>query len=60
MSHLAFRAIIMSLCLSLVACAGTQNRHTDPENDPWEGINRKVFEPDTRVKQIWLMPPHRA
>jgi len=32
------------LCsLLLTACAGTQNRHTDPVNDPWEGFNRKVY-----------------
>ncbi len=31
------------LSLLLTACAGTQNRHTDPENDPWEGFNRKVY-----------------
>lgn len=31
------------LCLFLSACAGTQNQHTDPVNDPWEGFNRKVF-----------------
>ena len=24
-------------------CAGTQSRNTDPENDPWEGFNRKVY-----------------
>ncbi len=30
------------LALCLAACAGTQNRHTDPENDPWEGFNRKM------------------
>jgi phospholipid-binding lipoprotein MlaA len=34
-------ALILSLFLT--ACAGTQNRHTDPENDPWEGFNRKVY-----------------
>ena len=33
--------ILFSLLLS--ACAGTASRHTDPENDPWEGYNRKVF-----------------
>ena len=27
----------------MTACAGTQNQHTDPENDPWEGFNRKVY-----------------
>lgn len=29
--------------LVLAGCANTQNRHTDPVNDPWEGYNRKVF-----------------
>jgi phospholipid-binding lipoprotein MlaA len=27
----------------LAGCAGTQSRNTDPENDPWEGYNRKVY-----------------
>jgi phospholipid-binding lipoprotein MlaA len=31
------------LCLLLSACAGTQNRHTDPEGDPWEGFNRNIY-----------------
>ena len=31
------------LSLLLSACAGTQSRNTDPENDPWEGFNRKVY-----------------
>ena len=35
--------IALLLCLLLSACAGTQNRHTDPENDPWEGFNRKMY-----------------
>ena len=34
---------LLVLSLILAGCAGTQNRHTDPENDPWEGYNRKVF-----------------
>ena len=34
---------IALLSLLLSACAGTQNRNTDPENDPWEGFNRKVY-----------------
>ncbi len=34
-------AVLISLLLS--ACAGTQSRHTDPKNDPWEGFNRKVY-----------------
>ncbi len=36
--------ISVLLCaLLLVGCAGTQNRHTDPINDPWEGFNRKAY-----------------
>jgi len=35
--------ILILLSLLLAGCAGTQNRHTDPENDPWEGFNRKVY-----------------
>ncbi|MDX2427235.1 MAG: MlaA family lipoprotein, partial [Xanthomonadales bacterium] len=31
------------LALLLAGCAGTQSRNTDPENDPWEGYNRKVY-----------------
>ncbi len=31
------------LSLLIAGCAGTQNRHTDPENDPWEGFNRKIY-----------------
>ncbi len=40
-----FSSLTITVILSLVltACAGTQNRHTDPENDPWEGFNRKVY-----------------
>lgn len=34
---------IIMLALLLAGCAGTQSRNTDPENDPWEGYNRKVF-----------------
>jgi phospholipid-binding lipoprotein MlaA len=34
---------ITLLCLFLAGCAGTQSRNTDPENDPWEGYNRKVY-----------------
>ncbi len=34
--------MVLIAVLFLTACAGTQNRHTDPENDPWEGFNRKV------------------
>ena len=37
----AITIVLLSLLLS--ACAGTQSRNTDPENDPWEGFNRKVY-----------------
>ena len=33
----------MLLSLLLAACAGTQSLNTDPERDPWEGFNRKVY-----------------
>lgn len=34
---------ILLVSLLLAGCAGTQNRHTDPAHDPWEGFNRKVY-----------------
>ena len=34
---------IILVSLLLAGCAGTQSRNTDPELDPWEGYNRKVF-----------------
>ena len=34
---------LIMLALLLAGCAGTQSRNTDPENDPWEGYNRKVY-----------------
>ncbi|MBT8061208.1 MAG: VacJ family lipoprotein [Xanthomonadales bacterium] len=40
-NHSRFITTVLA-CMFLVACAGTQNRHTDPVNDPWEGFNRKV------------------
>jgi phospholipid-binding lipoprotein MlaA len=33
---------MLILAVALSACAGTQNRHTAPDIDPWEGFNRKV------------------
>jgi phospholipid-binding lipoprotein MlaA len=44
------------LCLTLAACAGTQNRHTDPVNDPWEGFNRKVYAFNDHLDKIVLRP----
>jgi phospholipid-binding lipoprotein MlaA len=39
------RALISIFLVSLLlaGCAGTQSRNTNPELDPWEGYNRKVF-----------------
>lgn len=34
---------VILFAVLLAGCAGTQSRNTDPENDPWEGYNRKVF-----------------
>jgi phospholipid-binding lipoprotein MlaA len=38
-----FGFLLILLVLLLTGCAGTQNRQTDPVNDPWEGFNRKVY-----------------
>lgn len=43
MHHSVRILIIILLGLLLSGCAGTQNRHTDPEKDPWEGLNRKTY-----------------
>ncbi len=43
MQHKAQLCLALLCSLLLTACAGTQNRHTDPEKDPWEGFNRKVY-----------------
>lgn len=42
--HKTSKFITVLICALLLAgCAGTQNRHTDPVNDPWEGFNRKAY-----------------
>jgi phospholipid-binding lipoprotein MlaA len=48
--------LIAFLCLSLAACANTQNRHTDPDRDPWEGFNRKVFAFNDSLDHYLLRP----
>lgn len=43
MNHrVALRVGLLFACALLTACAGTQNRNTDPVRDPWEGYNRKM------------------
>lgn len=56
MNRPARYAAIAALALLLSACAGTQNRHTDPENDPWEGFNRKVFAFNTTMDKYVVRP----
>lgn len=43
---------VILLSLLLAGCAGTQSRNTDPENDPWEGYNRKVFAFNNGVDKV--------
>ncbi len=46
--------------LLLAGCAGTQNRHTDPERDPWEGYNRKVHAFNMGFDRALLRPVARG
>lgn len=50
----------LSVVLLTVACAGTQNRHTDPENDPWEGFNRKVHRFNMHLDRAIARPVAKA
>jgi phospholipid-binding lipoprotein MlaA len=47
---------LIFLSLLLAGCAGTQNRHTDPERDPWEGFNRKVYAFNEGLDKAILRP----
>lgn len=51
---------MLVVVLLTTACAGTQNRHTDPENDPWEGFNRKVHEFNMTLDRAVARPVARA
>lgn len=48
--------MIVLLSLLLTACAGTQSRNTDPEKDPWEGFNRKVYAFNDGLDRIIVRP----
>lgn len=57
--------VVILLGFLLSGCAGTQSRNTDPENDPWEGFNRKVFAFNEGLDKVarpiavgydWIMP----
>jgi phospholipid-binding lipoprotein MlaA len=50
-NHSIIGVILLSLLLT--GCAGTQSRNTDPENDPWEGYNRKVFAFNTGADKVF-------
>lgn len=47
---------LILLSFVLAGCAGTQNRNTDPENDPWEGFNRKVYAFNDGLDKVVLRP----
>jgi phospholipid-binding lipoprotein MlaA len=34
---------VLALALAAGGCASSQTRLTDPEHDPWEGYNRKIY-----------------
>jgi phospholipid-binding lipoprotein MlaA len=48
--------MIVLLSLLLTACAGTQSRNTDPEKDPWEGFNRKVYAFNDGLDRVIVRP----
>jgi phospholipid-binding lipoprotein MlaA len=53
-------AIALFIAVALSACAGTQNLHTDPENDPWEGFNRKVHRLNSNLDTAVARPVAKA
>jgi phospholipid-binding lipoprotein MlaA len=50
------KCFALALSLLLAGCAGTQNRHTDPVNDPWEGFNRKVHSFNMTLDRYFMRP----
>jgi len=56
MKSIARTGAVLCMALLLAACAGTQNRHTDPVNDPWEGFNRKVYAFNDQLDRFVLRP----
>jgi phospholipid-binding lipoprotein MlaA len=58
---LASRIVVGLLAAMLLAgCAGTQSRNTDPENDPWEGFNRKVHSFNSGLDKAIARPVAKA
>ena len=52
--------ILIMLSGFLAACAGTQNRHTDPQGDPWEGFNRKMHSFNMKLDKTVARPVAKA
>ncbi len=50
------RWLPLVLCVFMLGCAGTQNRYTDPERDPWEGFNRKVHAFNSSLDEHFMRP----
>jgi phospholipid-binding lipoprotein MlaA len=48
--------LAVTLSLMMLSCAGTQNRHTDPVRDPWEGFNRKVYAFNVTLDKYFMRP----
>jgi len=59
---MCMRPVLTALAAMLLAsaCAGTQNRHTDPVNDPWEGFNRKVHRFNMELDKAVARPVAKA
>lgn len=51
---------MLLLTVILSACAGTQTQLTDPENDPWEGFNRKVHHFNSTLDRTVARPVAKA
>ena len=52
--------IALMFAILLSGCAGTQSRQTDPENDPWEGFNRKIHGFNTTLDKTVARPVAKA
>ena len=53
-----FFVILAAMVMS--GCAGTQSRNTDPENDPWEGFNRKIHSFNSTLDKSVARPVAKA
>jgi phospholipid-binding lipoprotein MlaA len=52
------RTLMLALLLAFLAggCASSQTRLTDPERDPWEGYNRKIYAFNEGLDKAILRP----